>query len=59
MAYYSSDSRFPLWAYLNQPIFDPTTPLILHPQQFVQHSRVKLLERCLSLTPSNNRFPHA
>ncbi|MEM7771266.1 MAG: hypothetical protein AAGA75_14815 [Cyanobacteria bacterium P01_E01_bin.6] len=43
-----------LWHYLNQPLFDPTKPLVFNPFQFVageqSHSnRVQFLERCLKL----------
>lgn len=38
--------RFPLWKYLNQPILDPQTPLVLDPQQFWQRHQIEYLERC-------------
>ena len=38
--------KFPLWAFLNQPVFSPTTRLILSPRRFSYFHRVRLLERC-------------
>ena len=44
----NSLSKFPIWHYLNQPLFEgPTTILILNPRRFVYLHRIKLLERCL------------
>lgn len=39
-------SRFPLWKFLNQPVFDPQMPLVLNPQQFWQRHQIEYLERC-------------
>ncbi len=39
--------KFPLWHYINQPVFSPKTKLILNPRLFAYLYRVKLLERCL------------
>jgi len=39
--------QFPLWQYLNQPVFSSTTKLILNPRQFQYFYRVETLERCL------------
>lgn len=38
--------RFPLWKYLNQPVFDPQSPLVLNPNQFWQRHQIEYLERC-------------
>jgi hypothetical protein len=38
--------KFPLWQYLNQPVFSSKTKLVLHPRLFAYLYRVKLLERC-------------
>ncbi len=38
--------RFPLWQFLNQPIFSSTTKLVLNPSLFAYLYRIKLLERC-------------
>jgi hypothetical protein len=39
--------QFPVWQYLNQPLFQDARPLILSPQRFSYHYRIELLERCL------------
>ncbi|BAY59094.1 hypothetical protein NIES2135_59700 [Leptolyngbya boryana NIES-2135] len=38
--------RFPVWQYLNQPLFHLAYPLILNPRRYWFHYRVELLERC-------------
>ncbi|NJO42059.1 MAG: hypothetical protein HC769_20345 [Cyanobacteria bacterium CRU_2_1] len=38
--------RFPIWKYLNQPIFDAKTPLVLNPNRFWYAHQVQYLERC-------------
>jgi hypothetical protein len=38
--------RFPLWQFLQQPVFDPKTPLELNPTRFWQRYRLEHLERC-------------
>ena len=38
--------KFPLWHFLNQPLFSPTTKLVLNPTLFAYLYRVRLLERC-------------
>jgi hypothetical protein len=41
-------SKFPIWHYLNQPLFDSTTTIpILNPRRFLYLHRIELLERCL------------
>lgn len=40
--------RFPLWKYLNQPLFNDFYPLILNPRRYWYHYRVELLERCFT-----------
>lgn len=40
--------NFPLWDYLNQPLFDAQRPIILNPQQFWRFHQVQYLERCWS-----------
>ncbi|MBD1911154.1 MULTISPECIES: hypothetical protein [unclassified Leptolyngbya] len=37
----------PLWHFLNQPVFDERSPLILDPRRFWYFYRVRYLERCL------------
>jgi hypothetical protein len=36
--------RFPLWRYLNQPLFEKTT--ILNPFQFWHYHKIQILEHC-------------
>lgn len=38
--------RFPLWQFLNQPLFSSTTKLVLNPSLFAYLYRIQLLERC-------------
>ncbi|MBW4464113.1 MAG: hypothetical protein KME07_01565 [Pegethrix bostrychoides GSE-TBD4-15B] len=38
--------QFPIWQFLNQPIFDAKTPLVLNPSRFWQHYQITHLERC-------------
>lgn len=38
--------KFPLWHYLNQPLFSHDAKLILNPRQFAILWRIQLLERC-------------
>ncbi|CAA9299328.1 hypothetical protein AVDCRST_MAG92-4968 [uncultured Coleofasciculus sp.] len=40
--------KFPLWQFLNQPLFSPTTRLVLNPNLFATLYRIQLLERCLA-----------
>ncbi|NET01289.1 MAG: hypothetical protein F6K61_12100 [Sphaerospermopsis sp. SIO1G1] len=40
--------KFPLWDYLNQPLFSSDTKFILNPQKFEQVWRIQLLEKCLA-----------
>ncbi|AFZ20218.1 hypothetical protein Mic7113_4533 [Allocoleopsis franciscana PCC 7113] len=38
--------KFPLWSFLNQPVFSSKTKLILNPREFAYLYRVQLLEAC-------------
>lgn len=38
--------QFPVWKFLNQPIFHPKIQLMLNPGQFWQHYQITHLERC-------------
>lgn len=40
--------NFPLWQFLQQPVFSAETKLILNPRQFEYLYRIELLERCLA-----------
>jgi hypothetical protein len=39
-------TRFPLWKYLNQPLFEKNSRTMLNPHRFWYFHRVQLLERC-------------
>ncbi|AUT02923.1 MULTISPECIES: hypothetical protein [unclassified Nostoc] len=38
--------KFPLWSYLNQPLFSRDQRLELNPRRFAHIWRIGLLERC-------------
>jgi hypothetical protein len=38
---------FPIWEFLNQPLFQADSKVILNPIRFCYLHRVRLLERCL------------
>ena len=38
--------KFPLWDYLNQPLFSRKTKFIWNPGQFALQWQIQLLERC-------------
>ncbi|MDX2099042.1 MAG: hypothetical protein SFW36_14795 [Leptolyngbyaceae cyanobacterium bins.59] len=42
----SSYFQFPIWQFLDQPLFDPTRKPILNPQRFWRAYQIRLLERC-------------
>jgi hypothetical protein len=54
----SSVNQFPVWEFLNQPVFHPEVKLILNPNQFWVHHRISLLERCWALTSVNSNKSH-
>ncbi|NJK29187.1 MAG: hypothetical protein HC851_01080 [Acaryochloris sp. RU_4_1] len=37
---------FPVWHYLNQPLFDTEIKFILHPSKFWKSYRLEYLNRC-------------
>jgi hypothetical protein len=39
--------KFPLWQYLNQPLFSNEQPPQFNPRQFALIYRIELLKRCL------------
>ncbi|WP_421658977.1 hypothetical protein [Leptothermofonsia sp. ETS-13] len=39
--------QFPIWKYLNQPVFDPYIKTVLNPRVFWRIHSIELLERCL------------
>jgi hypothetical protein len=49
MLYESQNVRFPLWQFLNQPVFDPTYKTVFSPRKFIRVHTVELLERCLKM----------
>jgi hypothetical protein len=51
--------NFPIWAFLNQPLFNPNFRVILNPNRFRQLYHLQLLERCLqkqSPRHTNSRY---
>jgi hypothetical protein len=38
--------KFPLWQYLNQPLFNSDQPPEFNPRQFAMIYRIELLRRC-------------
>lgn len=40
--------RFPLWQFLNQPLFDANRRVIFNPHRFWYVYQVQILERCLA-----------
>ncbi len=38
--------KFPIWQYLNQPLFSHDSQLELNPRRFAQGWRIHLLQRC-------------
>jgi hypothetical protein len=38
--------KFPLWQYLNQPLFSSHSKFVLIPSRFVYLHRIELLKRC-------------
>ncbi len=53
-----SSLRFPLWKYLNQPLFDTSTPMILSPKRFWALYQVQFLERCLARDCESESRPY-
>ncbi|MCY7321418.1 MAG: hypothetical protein LH660_06355 [Phormidesmis sp. CAN_BIN36] len=47
--FHTEDSRtpgFPIWAYLNQPLFHPAQPFFARPRQFWRYHNIQQLEHC-------------
>ncbi|MGB8702030.1 MAG: hypothetical protein WCD18_21650 [Thermosynechococcaceae cyanobacterium] len=60
MSHHPINRRFPVWQFLNQPVFHPDVKLILSPKTFWDHYRIDFLERCLDLTmQGSNKYPYA
>ncbi len=38
--------KFPIWQYLNQPLFSSDSQLELNPRRFAYGWRIQLLKRC-------------
>lgn len=49
--------KFPVWQFLNQPIFSSKTKLILNPSRFAYCYRIQLLERCLTKQCNSRERP--
>ena len=50
--------NFPLWQFLQQPLFSSKNKLIIHPRRFETAYRIELLERCwyIELDSSDSYF---
>jgi hypothetical protein len=48
--------QFPLWQFLNQPVFNPQSPLVLNPARFWQRYQLEHLERCWNRTYRPEHF---
>lgn len=48
MAFQHNPDKFPLWQYLNQPLFSSKTKAVLNPRRFWYIYKIELLERCLA-----------
>jgi hypothetical protein len=44
-----SSKKFPVWPYLNQPLFDASYTPVLDPRRFWYVYQVQFLERCLEI----------
>ncbi|MEB3292013.1 MAG: hypothetical protein VKJ24_02520 [Synechococcales bacterium] len=44
-----STQKFPVWHYLNQPLFDSTYTPVLNPRRFWYAYQIQFLERCLEM----------
>ena len=42
-----------LWRYLNQPLFDNNTKIVLEPWQFCHNNNIQFLESCWELQSSS------
>lgn len=49
---------FPLWTYLNQPVFTPRHKTILNPRRFWYLHRIEVLERCLAKDCASKDYRH-
>lgn len=47
--------RFPIWKYLNQPVLDKTSPLILRPSAYWQTYQRQHLDRCWQVSYPSER----
>jgi hypothetical protein len=46
--------KFPLWPFLNQPLFHPSFRVIWNPMNFRRAYEARLLERCLYKDSARN-----
>jgi len=53
-----SNSSFPLWQYLSQPIGQSDSSLIVNPRKFWRRNKVRHIERCwvMSYVPEERMF---
>jgi hypothetical protein len=43
-----NSNSFPVWHFLNQPLFDAQYPAILNPRRFWHFYKIRHLEKCWS-----------
>ena len=58
MLFKTRRQRFPMWQYLNQPLFHPEIKLILHPGRFWKEYRILHLTRCWDKQSEQKNRPH-
>jgi hypothetical protein len=42
--------RFPIWKFLNQPVFEASHKTVLNPQRFWHQYKIEMLERCFEMS---------
>jgi hypothetical protein len=47
-------SRFPIWQYLRQPVFDVNRQIEINPRRFWYSYTVEMLNRCLEIEYSSD-----
>jgi hypothetical protein len=50
-------NRFPVWQYLNQPLFDPEIEFKLSPSQFWRQYQIQFLDRCWHRVCAQHNHP--
>ncbi|MGB7413620.1 MAG: hypothetical protein WA902_05375 [Thermosynechococcaceae cyanobacterium] len=53
----STSNRFPVWQYLNQPLFHPEIQLRLSPGLFWRQYQIQFLDRCWNRVCAQHNHP--